>query len=159
MTTFPHHKASKRREVEPNGLMNITEGRETMSLNRAPRVTKNESCPTEALRVDARKKGHEIVFRVMGKNRIAALRKRERDGLTCHWMPRIGPLKGKGGAWETKAGTSPPPLDSVLFVRRATTRSELGPIKSEPIFVERPIKPLENLIDCRSPIRERERVS
>ena len=105
-----------------------------------------------------KKKGHEIVFRVMGKNRIAAWRKR--DGLTGHWMPRIGPLKGdpRGGRpeEETKAGRNqsfaPPSPSSAT-----TNRAELGPIKSEPIFVERPIKPLENLIDCSGPIRERGR--
>ena len=92
----------------------------------------------------------------MGKNRIAAWRKR--DGLTGHWMPRIGPLKGdpRGGRpeEETKAGRNqsfaPPSQSSSAN----TNRAELGPIESEPIFVERPIKPVENLIDCSGPIRE-----
>ena len=48
-------------------------------------------------------------------------------------------------------------LPSTPSSSSASTRSELGPIKSEPIFVERPIKPQENLIDCSSPIRETER--
>ena len=73
----------------------------------------------------------------------------ERDGLTCHWMPRIGPLKGDPGGGDKGGNQS----------SASSTRAELGPIKSESIFVERPIKPLENLIDCRSPIRERERAS
>ena len=42
----------------------------------ATQETKHESRPTP--QSGRKKKGHEIAFRVMGKNRIAALRERER---------------------------------------------------------------------------------
>ena len=59
-------------------------------------------------------------------------------------MPRIGPLKGDLGGGRQRRE----PVHQ--------SRVELGPIKSESIFVEGPIKPLESLIDCSSPIRGKE---
>ena len=80
---------------------------------------------------------------MVGKNRIAALRKRRRD----RWVDlsldatHKSPERGPGREGDKGGNQSFPPASSSFA---ASTRAELGPIKSEPIFVERPIKPLEN---------------